>query len=101
MRQNRISINDIKWDLIKIIEPYDGRLETKESAGNTVTNIFNSYLRDLKAERLIQDYNILCSLRDTAFTYDINVKMSADRSPKKLKIHVGTFQSPWIEKKVA
>ena len=44
MRQNRISVNDIKYDLIKIIEPYDGRLENKEPAGTIVSEIFQSYL---------------------------------------------------------
>jgi hypothetical protein len=92
MRQNRISINDIKWDLIKIIEPHDGRL---------VNNLFTSYLKDLQKERKIQDYNIVSSLRDTAITYDIAIKLNADRSPKKLKIHVGTYQSPWVDKRVS
>ena len=101
MRQNRISINDIKWDLIKIIEPHDGLLESQEHGGKIVYKLFNAYLRDLMHERKIQDYSIVSTMRDTAFTYDIAVKVSADRSPKKLKIHVGTYQSPWVSKKAA
>lgn len=101
MRQNRISINDIKWDLIKIIEPYDGRLENKEDGGKKVYKLFNAYLRDLVFERKIQDFSIVSTSRDTAFTYDIAIKVSADRSPKKLKIHVGTFQTPWVSKAAA
>ncbi len=99
MRQTRISINDIKWDLIKIIEPHDGRLENKQDGTKIVNNLFTIYLRDLQKERKIQDYSIISSLRDTAITYDIAIKLNADRSPKKLKIHVGTYQSPWIDKK--
>tara|TARA_Y100000385_G_C12798205_1_gene510640 strand:+ start:428 stop:724 length:297 start_codon:yes stop_codon:yes gene_type:complete len=95
MRQDRISINDIKYDLIKIIEPFDGRLEGKESSENRVKRLFTSYLIDLNKTRKIQDFTIVSSVRDTAITYDVNVKINADRSPKKLKIHVGIFQPPW------
>ena len=96
--QTRVSINDVKFDLIKIIEPYDGVLETNEVSESKVRRLFNSYLSDLKAEDKIQDYTILSTIRDTAITYDVAVKMSADRSAKKLKIHVGVFQDPWITK---
>lgn len=99
MRQDRISINDIKHDLIKIIEPYDGRLEAKEGSENRVKRLFKGYLADLTKTRKIQDFTIVSSVRDTAITYDVNVKINADRSPKKLKIHVGIFQPPWVDKK--
>jgi hypothetical protein len=101
MRQDRISINDIKYDLIKIIEPYDGRLEAKEGSEERIKKLFKSYLVDLAKSRKIQDFSIVSSVRDTAITYDVNVKINADRSPKKLKIHVGIFQHPWVEKKAA
>ena len=97
MRQDRISINDIKYDLIKIIEPYDGRLEAKEGSEKRVERLFKSYLVDLAKSRKIQDFSIVSSVRDTAVTYDVNVKLGIDRSPKKLKIHVGIFQHPWVE----
>ena len=96
--QTRISINDIKWDLIHIIEPYDGVLDPKSDSEQRVRNLFAAYLGDLKKEDKIQDYTILSTIRDTAVTYDVAVKMAADRSAKKLKIHVGVFQSPWISK---
>ena len=101
MRQNRISVNDIKYDLIKIIEPYDGRLENKEPAGTIVSEIFQSYLKDLQKQRKVQDFEIFTTKRDTAFTYDISVKLDVERSPKKLKIHVGTYQSPWVDKRAS
>jgi len=96
MRQDRISINDIKYDLIKIIEPFDGRLEGKAGSEKRVERLFKTYLVDLTKSRHIQDFNIVSSVRDTAVTYDVNVKINADRSPKKLKIHVGIFQPPWV-----
>ena len=101
MRQNRISINDVKYDLIRIIEPYDGILEAKSTSELTVKKLFGAYLNDLKDQSKIQDYTITSVIRDTAITYDVAVKISADRSPKKLKIHVGIFQSPWIQKQEA
>jgi len=97
MRQDRISINDIKYDLIKIIEPFDGRLEGKAGSEKRVERLFKTYLVDLTKSRQIQDFNIVSSVRDTAVTYDVNVKINADRSPKKLKIHVGIFQPPWVD----
>ena len=96
MRQNRISINDIKYDLIKIIDPWDGILENKPESEKVVFKLFNSYLRDLQKQGKITEYNIVSSIRDTAITYDV-----ADRSPKKLKIHVGIFQHPWVQKAAA
>ena len=101
MRQNRISINDIKWDLIRIIEPYDGILENKTESEQVVLKLFKSYLGDLRKQGKIQEFTIVGSIRDTAITYDVSVKISADRSPKKLKIHVGIFQSPWVQKQAA
>ena len=101
MRQNRISINDIKWDLIRIIEPWDGRLENKPESEQVVFKLFKSYLSDLCKQKKIQDFTIVGSIRDTAITYDVAIKISADRSPKKLKIHVGIFQNPWIKKEAA
>jgi hypothetical protein len=101
MRQNRISINDIKWDLIRIIDPWDGRLENKTESEQVVLTLFKSYLSDLVKQKKIQDFTIVGSIRDTAITYDVAVKVAADRSPKKLKIHVGIFQPPWVAKKEA
>ena len=99
MRQTRISINDIKYDLIKIIEPYDGILEAKNASEEIVNKLFTSYLSDLRKENKIQEFHITSSIRDTAITYDVAIKINADRSPKKLKIHVGIFQYPWITPK--
>ena len=101
MRQNRISINDIKWDLIKIIEPWDGRLENKSESEEVVLELFKTYLGDLVKQHKIQDFTIVGSIRDTAITYDVSIKIAADRSPKKLKIHVGIFQPPWVQPSMA
>ena len=101
MRQNRISINDIKWDLIRIIEPWDGILENKPESEQVVLRLFKHYLGDLAKQHKIQDFTIVGSIRDTAITYDVAIKISADRSPKKLKIHVGIFQPPWVQKEAA
>ena len=53
MRQNRISINDIKWDPIRIIEPWDGRLENKPESEQVVLKLFQSYPGDLTKQRKI------------------------------------------------
>ena len=92
-RSSFININDVKFDLLKIIEPWDGVLAQEQSS--PVYHLFNSYLGDLRKFGKIKEYQINSINRDTAITYDISVKFRIDRSPKKLKIHVGTFQYPW------
>lgn len=94
-----ISLNDIKYDLLKIIEPWDGLLESRNP--RPVRRLFTAYLNDLQKEKMIYDFSIDTTDRDNAFTFDVNVKISPTRSPKKLKIHVGTFQAPWVSKDVA
>ena len=44
---------------------------------------------------MIADYTIASTERDNSITLDVAVKLSADRSPKKLKIHVGLYKSNW------
>jgi len=90
----RISLQDIKFDLLKIIEPFDGVLADRPSHMRVV-KLFNAYLNDLQSERLIFDSNVYCTERDNSITLDVNVRMHAERSPKKLKIHVGLYKSPW------
>lgn len=98
LRQGRASINDIKWDMIRIIEPYDGYLDTSDRSERQIRKLFSAYLGDLKTAGLINDYSVMSNIRDSAITYDVAIKMSEDRSAKKLKIHVGVYQHPWIRK---
>lgn len=95
-RNSHININDIKYDLLKIIEPWDGILENGQS--DPVYRLFSSYLLDLRKANYIKEFTINSTDRESAITYDVAVKFSVDRSPKKLKIHVGTFQFPWTDK---
>jgi hypothetical protein len=92
LRQGRVSINDIKYDLIKIIEPYDGVLAPNEGSERSVRHLFIRYLSDLKYAGLVNDFNVSSSVRSNAVTYDVSVKMTQERSDKKLKIHVGVYQ---------
>lgn len=91
--RNDMTLNDIKYDLLKIIEPYDGQLE--HNRPRQVRFLFTQYLRDLQKNKSIYDFSIDTTNRDTAITFDVNIRMTQSRSPKKLKIHVGTFQLPW------
>jgi len=91
---NTISLNDIKYDLLRIIEPWDGILE--QNCSTPVRKLFVAYLNDLQKEKMIYDFSIDTTARKGAFTFDVNIRMSPSRSPKKLKIHVGIFQAPWV-----
>jgi hypothetical protein len=88
-----LSLNDIKYDLLKIIEPSDGMLDT--SNPRPVRQLFNAYLRDLQKEKVIYDFSVDTSTRENTFTFDVNIRISPTRAPKKLKIHVGMFTNPW------
>jgi hypothetical protein len=97
MSNKLIALNDIKYDLLKIIEPWDGVLSEKQYY--PVLNLFKSYFDDLKKSESIRDYSISYTTKDNTISYDVSVKISNERSPKKLKIHVGTFKYPWITSK--
>jgi hypothetical protein len=88
-----LSLNDIKYDLLKIIEPWDGCLA--EGSPRPVRQLFTAYLLDNQKDKTIYDFSIDTSARDKAITFDINIRMSPTRAPKKLKIHVGIFTKPW------
>ena len=89
-----ININDIKYDLLKIAEMYDGILQ--DGLGHLAADMFSKYLNDMKEGRWIHDFEISeMVLKEQSYTYDVNVQITGDRTPKKLKIHVGLYKSAW------
>lgn len=82
------SLQDIKYDLLKIIEPHDGYMFNRKDTEH-VRNLFNEYLGDLRRAYKIREYNIYTTVKDNAITYDVSIKIHKDRAFKKLKIHVG------------
>lgn len=82
------NIQDIKYDLLKIIEPHDGLMYNRKDS-ELVKTLFDAYLGDLANTRKIYGHSIYISSKDTAITFDVTVRMNRERSPKKLKIHVG------------
>jgi len=94
--QNQVSramihINDVKYDLLKIAELYDGVLQ--EGLGHMPADMFNAYLSDLRGEDWVHDFEVSeITLKEQSYTYDISVQITKDRTPKKLKIHVGLIK---------
>jgi len=89
-----ININDIKYDLLKISEMYDGILQ--DGLGHLAAEMFCNYLNDLVNDRSIFGFEITeIILKEHSYTYDVNIQITNDRSPKKLKIHVGLYHSAW------
>lgn len=82
------NLQDIKHDLLKIMKPYDGYMYNNKDT-ETVSRLFSSFLGDLKTAHRIYAFNIECSDKENAVTFDISVQIHRDRTPKKLKIHVG------------
>lgn len=82
------SLQDIKYDLLKIIEPHDGYMFNRKDTEH-VRGLFNSYLGDLRRAYKIREYNIYTTVKDNAITFDVSIKIHRDRATKKLKIHVG------------
>jgi len=91
-----IHINDIKYDLLKIAEMYDGILQ--EGLGHLAADMFQAYLSDLRGNEWIHDYEVTeIVLKEQSYTYDVSIQITKDRTPKKLKIHVGLYKSAWPE----
>jgi hypothetical protein len=89
-----ININDIKYDLLKIAELYDGILQ--EGLGHLPADMFQAYLNDMRNDRWIHSYEITeVMLKEYSYTYDVSIQITNDRTPKKLKIHVGLYKSAW------
>tara|TARA_B100001248_G_scaffold262730_1_gene261804 strand:+ start:23195 stop:23611 length:417 start_codon:yes stop_codon:yes gene_type:complete len=84
------TLQDIKYDLLKIIEPHDGWM-FNEKDSDRVKALFESFLGDLQGSRKIFNFTIQVTEKENAYTYDVQIKINKDRSPKKLKIHVGKF----------
>jgi hypothetical protein len=84
-----INLNDIKFDLLKIIEPYDGFLETTKP--NAVRRLFVAYLCDLQTAKSIFDFSIDIDASQNVTTFNVSIRLMNGRAPKKLKIHVGNF----------
>ena len=85
------SIQNIKYDLLKIIEPHDGYMFNRKDT-DKVRSLFISYLGDLRNSKRIYEYHIYSIIKQNAITFDVSIKLHKDRSAKKLKIHVGTLQ---------
>lgn len=90
----RIYVNDIKYDLLKIAEPWDGTMFN--GIEQMPLNLFNCYLSDLVNSKMIASYDIPGrEIKDTSITYDVVVQITSDRTPKRIKIHVGLYKSAW------
>ena len=92
--RSRLSLENVKYDLLKIAEPYDGIMY--EGSGPQLGYLFNAYLADLRQDRLIYGYEILEEqYKENAVTFDVLVQLTYDRNSKKIKVHVGTYKSAW------
>ena len=92
------NINDVKYDILKIMAPYDG-LMYNDTDVETVTRLFTSYLMDLKRSYKIFSFDINVTEKANAYTFDLEIKMHKERSAKKLKIHVGrlNYDKGWTD----
>jgi len=82
------TIQDIKYDLLKIIEPHDGYMYNGKDVAH-LRHLFICYLNDLRKAYKIKEFNIENTEKDNAYTFDVDVRIQKDRTSKKLKIHVG------------
>lgn len=89
LRQGKPNDSDIKYDLIKISEPYNGVLH--DFSEKTVRNLFSQYLGDLKYARLISEYNVSNSTKNGVVTYDVSYKLPSSRSASKHRITLETY----------
>lgn len=85
------ALQDIKYDLLKIITPYDGYMFNHKDT-DKVKSLFTSFLDDLRKAYKIREFDIQTTDKENAITFDVIVRIHKDRSPKKLKIHVGRLK---------
>ena len=94
-----IGLQNIKYDLIKITEPYDGLL-WEDNTAEIVNRLMRSYLSDLTKDRYIIKYDIEYTRNDNAsYTFDVGIQLEPSRTSKKIKVHVGIYKSNWPFKK--
>jgi hypothetical protein len=94
MSRSRLSLENIKYDLLKISEPYDGIMY--EGSGELVVGLFHSYLNDLCKNRLLYGFEIMEEqYRENAVIFDIMVQLTHDRNFRKIKVYVGNYKSAW------
>ena len=94
-----IGLQNIKYDLIKISEPYDGLL-WEDNTADIVNRLMRSYLSDLIKDRYIVKYGIEYTRNENvSYTFDVGIQLEPNRTNKKIKVHVGVYKSNWPAKK--
>ena len=94
-----IGLQNIKYDLIKISEPYDDLL-WEDNTAEIVNRLMRSYLSDLVKDRFIVRYDIEYTRNENvSYTFDVNIQLEPNRTSKKIKVHVGIYKSNWPFKK--
>lgn len=92
--ENRVSITgsytlaDIKYDILKIIQPHDGYMYNHKDISH-VRHLMISYLNDLRKSYKLREFKITNTDKASTVTFDIEIKIHRDRGSKTLKIHVG------------
>ena len=90
-----IGLQNIKYDLIKISEPYDGLL-WEDNTAEIVNKLMRSYLSDLVKDRFIVKYDIEYTRNENvSYTFDVGTQLEPNRTSKKIKVHVGIYESNW------
>ena len=94
-----IGLQNIKYDLIKISEPYDDLL-WEDNTAEIVNRLMRSYLSDLVKDRFIVRYDIEYTRNENvSYTFDVSIQLEPSRTSKKIKVHVGIYKSSWPFKK--
>lgn len=94
MTRSYVVPENIDYDLAKIVEPWDGILQSNQSG--PVYHLIKSYFLDLKYSGMIKEFSLRSSSRQKHIVYDINVRFTNDKTKfKKFKVYVSTFQYPW------
>ena len=86
--QGTYTLADIKYDLLKIIEPHDGYMYNHKDVAH-LRHLFITYLNDLRKSYKIREFNIDNTEKDGAYTFDVDLRIQKERANKKIKIHVG------------
>ena len=102
----KAAIQDVRFDLMKIAEPYQGRLERDRSFSDdnrfkakTLRRLFVSYLRHLCDDFVIRDFSIEVEADGRAHVYDVQLRGGKIRpNANRIRIPVDFFVPPWCNR---
>lgn len=90
-----ISVDFLRYDLNKVIEPWNGILQGNQ--GKVPYKLMAAYLSDIRRSGDIHEFRIKSHRNSTAIVFEISIKIAGDKGFTNVKVPVETFRYPWTK----